>query len=134
MRRRFERGLALVVGGIAAIAVFGPSLTASGQVPPPPTRPPDFTFPSLPSLPPPPTMPPFTRPTFTIPPPPTMPPPTMPPQMTTPPPTMPPPTRPSVTLPSVVDQAIQDVIDQLEQFGDVFADVIEDLEGLLAAF
>jgi hypothetical protein len=126
MRRTLEWTVALTIAGLTAIGVLGPSLSASGQVPPPPTRPPDFTFPSLP---PPPTMPPFTRPTFTLPPPPTMPPPT-----STPPPTMPPPTRPSATLPPEAEQAIEDVIDQLEQFGDVFADVIEDLEGLLAAF
>ena len=126
MRRRLERGLALVIGGLAVVGIFGPSLSASGQVPPPPTRPPDFTFPSIPR---PPTRPPFTTPTFTVPPPPTMPP-----RTSMPPPTMPPPTRPSVTLPSAAEQAIQDVIGQLEQFGDVFADVIEELEGLLAAF
>ena len=132
MRRTLEWTVAFVIAGLAAIGVLGPSVSASGQVPPPPTLPPDFTFPTFPSIPPPPTMPPFTRPTF--PPPPTMPPPTRPPPTSTPPPTMPPPTRPSVTLPSSAQQAIQDVIDQLEEFGDVFADVIEDLQALLDSF
>jgi hypothetical protein len=126
MRRTLEWTLALTIAGLAAIGVFGPSLSASGQLPPPPTRPPDFTFPSLP---PPPTMPPFTRPTFTLPPPPTMPP-----VSTIPPPTMPPPSRPSVTLPPEANQAIEDVIDQLEQFGDRFQELIDELQELLAAF
>ena len=126
MRRTLEWTVALAIAGLVAIGVFGPSLSASGQVPPPPTRPPDFTFPSLP---PPPTMPPFTRPTFTLPPPPTMPPPT-----STPPPTMPPPTRPSATLPPEAEQAIEDVIDQLEQFGDAFDELIDSLRNLLGTF
>ena len=127
MRRTLQRALALAIGGLAVIGIFGPSLSAGGQVPPPPTRPPDFTFPSIP---PPPTRPAFTFtiPSFTIPPP------TMPPQTTSPPPTMPPPTRSPNTLPPSADQAIEDVIDQLEEFGDVFAEVIDELQALLEAF
>ena len=128
MRRKVEWALALTIGGLAAIGTFGPSLPASGQIPPPPTMPP-FTTPSIP---PPPTRPPFTRPTFTVPPPPTMPPQTTSP--TSPPPTMPPPTRPPVTLPPAAEQAIQNVIDTLEQFGDQFAELIDELRALAGAF
>jgi hypothetical protein len=133
MRRRLERALAVVIGGVAAIGIFGPSLSASGQIPPPPTRPP-FSF----------TIPSFTTPTFTIPPPPTMPPPTMPPPTSppptmppptsSPPPTMPPPTRPSVTLPPSAEDAIEDVIATLEEFGDRFNELIDELQDLLASF
>ena len=128
MRRTLEWTLALTIAGLVAIGVFGPSLSASGQVPPPPTMPP-FTSPTF-TLPPPPTMPPLTRPTFTVPTPPTRPPTTPP----TPPTSVTPPTMAPVTLPPEAEQAIQDVIDTLEQFGDRFAELIDDLRALADAF
>ena len=90
--------------------------------------PPGFTIPSF-------TLPPFTQPTFppkpTFPTITTTPPPTMPPPTTTPPPTMPPTSIPQHELPPVIQRQIEDLIDQLSQFGDDFSDAIAELEGLL---
>ena len=98
MRRKVEWALALMIGGLVAIGAFGPSLSASGQIPPPPTMPPQTTSPTSPR------------------------------------PTMPPPTRPPVTLPPAAEQAIENVIDTLEQFGDQFAELIDELRALADAF
>lgn len=121
-----RRVLRLVVG-VAAVAgtVWFLMQSSGAQIPPLPSFP-SFTLPSFPSIPtttPPPTMPP---PTTT--PPPTMPPPTT--ATTTPPPTMPPTTigRPDI------DAEIENLIDRLEQFGDVFAEIIEELQALQARF
>ena len=94
----------------------------------------DAQFPEIPD---------FTIPTFTVPVPPTMPPigtttttsppPTMPPS-TSPPSTSPPPTMPPTTISSDFDAEIEDIIDQLEEFGDRFAEILEELRDLQARF
>ena len=115
--RSWRIAIGLLLAGIVGLVMLSPS---SAQIPPPPTLPP-FTFPTFPPIPtlPPPTMPPPT----------TTPPPTMPPPTTTPPPTMPP-----GSLPSGVDQLIDDIIDQLDDFGSRFQDVIQDLRDLQSRF
>jgi hypothetical protein len=137
MRRFWRVGVLLAAVVAAGVITLMPSSGAQvspppgftiPSFPPPPTLPP-FTFPSIP---PPPTMPPLTQPPPTQPPP-TMPPPTQPPP-TQPPPTSPPPTQPPVTLSRNIDQQIENIIDQLEQFGDQFQDAINELRALQATF
>ena len=131
-----RRLLGLVAAGAGTAALLVPS--AGAQIPPPPTMPPidfpDFPefppFPTftVPSTPPPPTMPPPTSST-------TSPPPTMPPQTTTslsPPPTMPPTT--SVTIPNETEDLIEDAISRVEQFGEEFAQLVDELRALLDLF
>ncbi len=118
MRRRLERVLAVVIVVVAAVALFGPPLTAGGQ-----NLPPGFTIPSIPPR------PTFTTPTFTIPPPPTMPPesttstgppPTMPPETTTstpgPPPTMPPTTL-DLDVPTA-DELFEEILEEFQEILD----------------
>ena len=106
----------------------------------PPTTIPTFTLPTFPDFPDFPTIPTFTIPPPTMPPPTsstTSPPPTMPPPTattTTPPPTMPPITIPPITLPPDTEAQIEDVIQRLEEFGETFAELIEELQGILDAF
>jgi hypothetical protein len=136
------RGWRVAIGSL--LVVTGGMLmlpSSSAQIPPIPTLPP-FTFPTF-TIPPPPTLPPPTLPPFpsstspppTMPPPTTTPPPTMPPPTTTPPPTMPPPTSPPTSIGGPnIDQLIVDIIDQLEQFGDRFQDIIDQLLDLQSQF
>lgn len=122
MRRFWRLGVVL----LAAVASGTFMLIASSSA----QTPPSFTIPSftIPSLPPPPTMPPFTFPTTT-------PPPTMPPQTVTT--SSPPPTMPPTTIDfddTRLDQRIEDIIDQLEQFGDAFNEVINELREIQNEF
>jgi hypothetical protein len=121
--RRFRRLKGLVlVGGLLGLLV-STSSTGAQLLPPPPTRPPL----NRPSLPP--------RPTLTITVPSTTPPPTMPPPTTTtPPPTSPPLTSPPPTSDPRVDDAIDDAIRRLEEFGDLFAEIIQELQEMRDRF
>ncbi len=123
-----RRVVALVAAGVGGAGLL---MSTAGAQTGPPTTVPSFTIPDFPDF----TIPDFTIPDFTIPtlpstttPPPTMPPPTT--ATTTPPPTMPPTTigRPDI------DAEIENLIDRLEQFGDVFAEIIEELQALQARF
>lgn len=123
MRKRTLRGIVVTaVGGFALFAVV-----TSGEAqsfPPPPTLPPNFT---LPTFPPPPTMPVIT----------TTPPPTMPVPTSTPPPTMPPPTStPPPTMPPLGSDDLRDLIDktinELDDFGSRFQNLINALRALRA--
>ena len=89
-----------------------------------------FTLPSFPTTTPPPTMPPPATSTTT--PPPTMPPPNS--STTTPPPTMPPTSLPPPSLPPDVEDLIEDVISELEEFGDEFQDIIDFLSNPFGGF
>jgi hypothetical protein len=95
---------------------------------------PGFPFPSPSTSPPPtgppPTMPPPTSPT-TSPPPPTMPPPTTSPPSSSPPPTMPPTT---IDVGDSVDEFVENLIDQLEQTGEDFEELVDTIQDILNSF
>ena len=112
-----------LVGAVLVLA--GLANSGRAQLPPPPTMPP-FPNPSI-SLPPPPTMPPPGGSSTTSPPP-NMPPPSS--STTSPPPTMPPPTIDT----DPIERGIEGIIDQLEQFGDQFAEIIEELREIQERF
>ena len=120
-----RRVVALVVAGVGGAGFL---MSSAGAQTTPPT-----SVPSIPDF----SIPDFSIPHFTIPTPPTTttsPPPTMPPPTTTstsPPPTMPP---TSITIPDEAQEMIEDVLSQLEQFGDDFSQIIDELRGLLDLF
>ncbi len=132
-----RRLVGLVAAGAGTAALLIPS--AGAQIPPPPTMPP-FSIPDVgefPEFPEFPTFPSFTVPPPTMPPPSTSTtaaPPTMPPQTTStssPPPTMPPTT---VTIPADIQQLVEDAISRVEQFGEEFSQIVEELRALLELF
>jgi hypothetical protein len=132
---------------VALVAVSAGSagllMSSAGAQTGPPTSVPTFSipdpgeFPEFPEFP--------TFPTFTVP---TMPPPTMPPSTsstTSPPPTKPPstsattsppPTMPPTTigLPTETEEQIEDAISRIEQFGEEFSQIVEDLRAILDLF
>ena len=125
-----RRVVALVAAGMGGAGLL---MSSAGAQTTPPT-----SVPSIPDF----SIPDFSIPDFTIPTPPTTttsPPPTMPPSTTTstsPPPTMPPTsiTVPDITIPDEARELIEDVISQLEQLGDDFSQIVDDLRGLLDLF
>jgi hypothetical protein len=122
MRRFWRLGVVLLAAAVSGAVML--MSTSSAQIPSPPSVP-NFTFPTLPS---PPTMPPFTTR-------PTSPPPTMPPQTSTS--LSSPPTMPPTTIDfddDRLDDRIEGIIDQLERFGEQFADVIQELREIQNEF
>ena len=106
-----------------------PTFPTSPTTTPPPTMPPSTSVTTTP----PPTMPVSTFPTFTIPTiptPPTMPPPTSPPT-SIPPPTMPPTT---IDVDDTIDEFLEDLLDRLDQGGEIFEDLRAILEDIVASF
>ena len=127
-----RRVLVVVAGGIGSAGLL---MSSAGAQTTPPTSAPTFTtptftipeFPEFPTFPPPPTMPPPTSST-------TSPPPTMPPSSSstsTPPPTMP---LTTITIPPATEQLIESALARVEEFGDEFSGLIEEIRGLLNAF
>jgi hypothetical protein len=106
----------------------GLMMSSAGAQTSPPTSIPTFTIPDFPDF------PDFTVPTFppfpTIP---TIPPPTMPPT-STPPTSTPPPTMPPITIPPDVESDFEDIISRIEEFGDDFSELVDEIRNILDSF